>query len=270
MSATALARAALQSLVQARDDLAAVSVFDALPSTNSWLLGQPAPALGSAHVAMTLDQTAGRGQRGRRWVAPPESGLCLSLAYRFSVMPPDVSAMTLATGVAVSDALSGLGVDGVYLKWPNDLVCDGAKLGGILVESSTLPDQSFLAVVGIGINHNLPNDFELPSDARGWANAVTDVTRQGGAFDLSVLAAAVANSVLNELVAFATDGFAGLAKRYNAMNWLSGQSVQIDGRTWTCGPVDSSGRLQINAEDSGETSWLTSGEPVPMRLARSA
>lgn len=109
-------------------------------STNAVLLAEGKPG-----VLLTADeQTAGRGRRGKRWYSPPGAGITFSLALR---MAKPVAGLSLVAGVAAARALRDLGISRVALKWPNDLVIDGAKLGGILVET-----RSKLAVIGIGIN----------------------------------------------------------------------------------------------------------------------
>src|SRR6185436_12456622 len=109
-------------------------------STNSVLLAEkrlPRPVLLLAH-----EQTAGRGRRGRRWHSAPGAGLTFSLSARLERL----AGLPLVAGVATARALRALGAAAVELKWPNDLVADGAKLGGILVQT-----RGGLAVIGIGI-----------------------------------------------------------------------------------------------------------------------
>src|SRR5262245_2998906 len=116
-------------------------------STNSELLRE-SPAAPVLLVAG--EQTAGRGRRGRRWHSAPGAGLTFSLSRRVRRPARELAALSLVTGVAVARALRGLGVP-VELKWPNDLVAGGAKLGGILVETRAA-GRDTLAVFGIGIN----------------------------------------------------------------------------------------------------------------------
>ncbi len=101
-------------------------------------------------------QHAGRGRRGRRWIAPLGGGLCLSVGWQFADTPPELSALTLAVGVVARRALAAVaGVD-VGLKWPNDLVLDARKLGGILLELTAEAQGGCYVVAGIGINVSLP------------------------------------------------------------------------------------------------------------------
>src|SRR5918992_2048255 len=97
------------------------------------------------------EQTAGRGRRGRRWHSAPGAGVTFSLGRRIRRPVRELAALSLVAGVAATRALRTLGVRKAALKWPNDLVVDGAKLGGILVETRS-QGAAVYAVIGIGIN----------------------------------------------------------------------------------------------------------------------
>jgi BirA family transcriptional regulator, biotin operon repressor / biotin---[acetyl-CoA-carboxylase] ligase len=108
-------------------------------------------------------QTAGRGRLQRRWEAPPGSSLLMSLIFRPPLAPFQVQRLTMICGLAVVDAVeseTGLRVD---LKWPNDLVLCGAKVGGILTEVAMAGDRVDWAIVGIGLNVNV-NFAQQPGD----------------------------------------------------------------------------------------------------------
>ena len=109
-------------------------------STNAVLLAEGKPGV----LLAADEQTAGRGRRGKRWYSAPGAGVTFSLSIRIA---KPVAGLSLVAGVGVARALRTMGVSRVALKWPNDLVVDGAKLGGILVET-----RGKLAVIGIGIN----------------------------------------------------------------------------------------------------------------------
>jgi len=126
-----------------------VRVLDACPSTNALLLDEPAgpdPTLLAAEL-----QTAGRGRRGRRWISPRGAGLTFSLRRRLACDARRSSGLPLAVGVAVAQGLRALGATEVALKWPNDLMARGAKLGGVLIETRPIAGRT-LAVIGVGIN----------------------------------------------------------------------------------------------------------------------
>lgn len=113
-------------------------------------------------------QTAGRGRSGRQWISPP--GNLHASCLRACTAPLAVAGqLSLVAGLAVYDAIcaaaAGRKVDGLRLKWPNDILIGAAKIGGILVESTTRPTEpGFIAVVGIGINLvGHPHDLDRPA-----------------------------------------------------------------------------------------------------------
>src|SRR6185503_7682519 len=109
-----------------------VRVVERCTSTNDLLLEETHTVLLAAE-----EQTAGRGRRGRRWHSARGAGLTFSLGRRIRRPARELSALSLVAGVAAASALRALGVRKAALKWPNDLVVEGAKLGGILVEART-------------------------------------------------------------------------------------------------------------------------------------
>src|SRR5689334_7281700 len=109
-------------------------------STNAVLLAEGKPGV----LLATNEQTAGRGRRGRRWYSMPGTDVTFSLSAEIARPEPGLA---LVAGVAAAKALRALGVKQAALKWPNDVLVNGAKLGGILVET-----RGRLAVFGFGIN----------------------------------------------------------------------------------------------------------------------
>ena len=163
---------ALDRDVAARIDQ--LEVFDEIPSTNSYLLQQQAPAPGRHRVAVADHQTAGRGRHSREWVSAPGSSLCLSVAYTFGGQPDNLPGLTLAIGVAARNAVAAAGVDDVFLKWPNDLVADEGKLGGLLTETHLRNKTGTTVVAGIGINVDLPKQLRR-DDSSGWSHRAADL-----------------------------------------------------------------------------------------------
>lgn len=123
-------------------------------STNARLAGRITPP-GRACACVAEYQTQGRGRRGRRWLMPPAAGICLSVAWQFESPPAALSALGPAAGLAVRRGLRDIGIDGVGLKWPNDLVWRDAKLGGILVELRAEGQGPACVVIGVGVNDQL-------------------------------------------------------------------------------------------------------------------
>jgi BirA family transcriptional regulator, biotin operon repressor / biotin---[acetyl-CoA-carboxylase] ligase len=139
-------------------------------STNTLLLERAEHGAAAGSVIVTDRQTAGRGSRGRSWLAAPESSLTFSVLWRFDGGVERLAGLSLAVGVAVVQALEICGAAGITLKWPNDILYNNSKLGGILVELQSSPGCASV-VVGIGLNLSLPEggyageSFALPVTA---------------------------------------------------------------------------------------------------------
>lgn len=102
-------------------------------------------------------QSAGRGRLGRDWLSPPGLGLYVSLVLRPTLPPTELPQITLTTAVAVVRALQRAAGASPGIKWPNDLILGGKKLGGILTEMETESDRIRYLVVGLGLNLNNPD-----------------------------------------------------------------------------------------------------------------
>lgn len=230
-------------------------------STNTRLLARDAPAP-SACIAEI--QTAGRGRRGRVWHAPFGGAVTLSVAWVFDQLPRGFGAAGLVAGVAACDALASFGYREVQLKWPNDLMVGGAKVGGLLVESRGEAGGSTRVVVGIGINWRVPAAALQDVDQR-W----TDLASVPVALPTrDALAAALINAFIAALDEFSMQGFAPFRTRWSARDALAGREVAVrsddsvvEGRAVG---VDDDGALCV--ESAGRRLRFTAGE-VSVRAA---
>lgn len=131
--------------------------------------GAPEGALVAAEA-----QTAGKGRAGRRWLTPPGAALAFSLVLRPALTPAHAARLTMLAGLAVAEAVEAVVTRPVALKWPNDVLVEGAKAGGILVESGLTGDRLEYAVVGIGLNVSAappPEAVDFPAAALQAAGA---------------------------------------------------------------------------------------------------
>ncbi|MBO9661422.1 MAG: biotin--[acetyl-CoA-carboxylase] ligase [Dokdonella sp.] len=149
-------RAALAPAERAR--LGDLVVHWQLDSTSSELQRRAGDDPRDGLACLAEIQSAGRGRRGRAWRMPLGGGLALSLLKRFDDGMAALGGLSLVAGVAAVKALADCGVDGVGLKWPNDLLAHGRKLGGILVELGGDATGPCHAIVGIGLNLRLDPD----------------------------------------------------------------------------------------------------------------
>jgi len=215
----------------ARALLAGLDVAWSVGSTNSELLRCSVPERGS-RVLLAERQTQGRGRRGREWTSPLAANLYMSVLRGFPGGLSRLGGLSLVAGVAVAEALHGLGMTSVRLKWPNDLVADGHKLVGLLVEGGGEFAGPAHAVIGIGVNVHMP-----PEMAANIGQPWTDLDTLGGAAaERNVVATAVLAKLLPALEEFDRNGLAPFLPRYAALDCLAGREVRVEqGGQWQQG-----------------------------------
>lgn len=197
-------------------------------STNSRLLARPNPPFGSCEVLLAEYQTAGRGRRGRAWLAPPGGSICLSVSWQFREVPRDLGALGLAVGVCALRALRGLGLSGARLKWPNDLLVEGRKLGGILIELRAESAGAACVVIGIGLNVAFGEPLLAEIERTGIP--ATDLSLSGLTRpSRNVVAAALIGHLAEGLKRFEGEAMRPFIEEWRAADALRG--VQIEVRT---------------------------------------
>lgn len=202
--------------------LDALDVFDEIASTNSYLMQQAPPAPGHLRVAVTDNQTQGRGRHGRTWQSPPGSGLCLSLAHAFAETPANLPALTLAIGLGVIDALEREDIRDVQLKWPNDLIAGDGKLGGILTETHAQRAQGICVVTGVGLNIDIGRGLDVDQPVADLASLAASPPSG------DVLAARLVDVLCATFVDYGVSGFTPYLERWSARDWLLGRAVTVD------------------------------------------
>jgi BirA family transcriptional regulator, biotin operon repressor / biotin---[acetyl-CoA-carboxylase] ligase len=253
-----------------RELIERMDVLLSVDSTNRVVAEQTSANPECAQLCLAELQTAGRGRRGRQWLAPFGSGLCMSIGWQFTEAPPGFSALSLAVGVAATKALSRLGVHGVGLKWPNDLVWQNRKLGGILIEMRGESAGPARVVIGMGINMFMPGPVRLML-AEQHATLVADLHEiaRDKAPARNLLAAAVVEETIGMLQVFATGGFAPFAQEWRTLDTLANAPVKVLTSTettfGTARGVEADGSLLVDV--AGELRRFVSGE-VSLRAAR--
>jgi BirA family biotin operon repressor/biotin-[acetyl-CoA-carboxylase] ligase len=232
-------------------------------STNSALLERTSPAPGEFDFLTAEHQSAGRGRRGRRWLAAPGGAICLSWSWCFAGLAAQPGALSLAVGVATVRALTALGFNGVRLKWPNDLVTAHGKLGGILVEMRSESAGPVHVVIGLGLNVALGRQARAQIDQLG--NAACDLADLASGAPLPAreqVVAALLDHGIAALEEFARSGLATFLDEYRAADSLAGLAVQVQGGN---GPgsgvargIDADGALRI--EHDGRIHRIIAGE----------
>ncbi|MDT8452910.1 MAG: biotin--[acetyl-CoA-carboxylase] ligase [Gammaproteobacteria bacterium] len=131
-------------------------LFEKTDSTNEQALLQVREGQALPLACFAEQQTQGRGRRGKVWISPPHSSIYLSLAWRFEVPVNELGGLSLAVGVAVVRVLKAIGLEQAGLKWPNDVLIEGRKIAGILIETTQNTATATTAIIGIGLNFKMP------------------------------------------------------------------------------------------------------------------
>jgi BirA family biotin operon repressor/biotin-[acetyl-CoA-carboxylase] ligase len=202
-------------------------LFD-IDSTNRYLYAGAVPAPGRPRVVFAELQHAGRGRRGRSWLAPFGSGLTFSVAWTFADAPAGLAALGLAVGAGVAQALRDLGLGEAGVKWPNDLVWQGRKLGGLLLQLRAEAGGPASVVAGLGLNIALPPATRA-AIAGPDAQPVADLGEALGAClpARNALATELAAAMLDTLELFARQGYPPFAARWHELDALSGSRVRV-------------------------------------------
>lgn len=211
-------------------------------------------------VVLASRQTAGRGRLGRAWESPA-GGAYFSAVLRPKVGPADAASLALVVALGAARGLEKLGVR-PSLKWPNDLLLEGGKLAGILLEMAAESDRVEWVVAGMGLN--VRRSEGSPPEAAYLSDAVPDVR-------IAQATAAVLDGIAGAYGEWAAAGFVALLDEYQQRSILTGRDVTVsavDGRVLAEGRVlgvDAEGRLRIEAPE-GERS-IAVGEVTLRRPA---
>ncbi len=240
-----------------------VEVFDSVDSTNA-AAARAAAQHSGAGLWLADQQTAGRGRRGKTWVSPAGSNLYMSLLWWTQADVAALGGASLAVGVAVADTLQALGLDSVRLKWPNDILVEHAKLGGILVEILQTGQKETALVIGVGLNLFMPAEQARLID-QSWtqlANHIPSVPAR------NELAAQLAITLVHCLQRFEVQGLAGFTEQWQTLDAMAGRNVRVvTGDSVALGRavgVAPDGALRMRLED-GRLETFYAGE-VSLRL----
>lgn len=243
--------------------LCGLDVLFEVDSTNTHLLEAPPPPYGNARAVLGELQHAGRGRRGRQWLAPFGASLALSLGWSFADAARVTPALSLCVGVAVARALARAGAHGICLKWPNDIWFRDRKIGGVLLELRAEASGPAYVVIGVGINVQLAAAMRSRIEATGVrAAAVAEACATPPS--RNAVAGAIIDELLSMLVGFEREGFDAFRAAWARLDGLEGRrarvlvgEARIDG---TARGVSGAGALRLETADgmrefvSGEAS----------------
>jgi BirA family biotin operon repressor/biotin-[acetyl-CoA-carboxylase] ligase len=248
-----------------RPRLRRVTVLEEVDSTNSELQRLTAPER-HAHALLAERQVRGRGRRQRSWHSPAGGNLYMSLGWQFRNGQLPLSTLPLVVAVCVAQALTRTGLQGHGIKWPNDILVEGAKLAGILVELQSSGKEGSTAVIGIGLNVCMPvREGEDPRQLidRPWTDLQSHLEKGRLPADRNILAVNLLDQLLAALPRFEQTGFDTFASAWEKFDLLSGNPVTLDldagTVTGTAQGINNDGELMVAMED-GSVSSFHSGE----------
>jgi len=240
-----------------------LEVFQTIDSTNRYLFNLP--LADKIKICIADEQTAGRGRRGKNWHSPAGCNLYMSFAHRLHIEASALSGLSLAVGITLAETLQEFCQDQIQVKWPNDLLVNGKKLSGILVEIKNESDGSYKIITGIGVNVSMPkgaiNVIEQPFISLEQCHLLSDISR-------SKLVASIISKVLATVTEFENNGFDSFYQKWNQRDAWYGEPVVIEiGKKKILGKhagIDSTGALLL--EQEGKINSFSSGE-VSLRSA---
>lgn len=215
-----------------------------------------AASAGAPHGALFIAdaQTAGRGRGAHRWFSPAGANIYASLLLRREIEAPALPRITLVVGLAVAELVEATLHRGVLVKWPNDVLVDGRKLAGVLVEAQLRGSTLSALIVGVGLNvHTVAFPDELESTA-------TSLLRAGGVnLDRSILVADLATRIHAMVARFAESGLEPFLPELRARDAMRGRRVSHEGALGVGEGLDAEGRLLVRFDD-GALRAVASGE----------
>jgi BirA family biotin operon repressor/biotin-[acetyl-CoA-carboxylase] ligase len=217
---------------------------------------------GEPHGAIVLaeEQTAGRGRAGRSWTSEKSAGIYCSVLLRPAISPSHAPMLTLVAGLAARDAAAEELDSLPDIRWPNDLLANGRKFGGILTEMHAEPDRVHYAVIGLGIN---VNQAKMPEPLADIATSLRMLTGKiHSRLELLIRLLRQLDRYYNQ---FLTEGPAPILRRFaQVSSYFKGKRVRIttavDSFTGTTAGLDPSGVLRVVRDDGRGTELVLSGD----------
>ncbi|MEH6359041.1 MAG: bifunctional biotin--[acetyl-CoA-carboxylase] ligase/biotin operon repressor BirA [Pseudomonadales bacterium] len=217
------------------------------------------------YVCLAEMQTAGRGRRGREWVSPFATNIYLSLVWRFNEATASLDSLSLCVAVAMARALRRLGCSEVGLKWPNDLLFEGRKLAGILLEASGEIGGPIRVVIGIGLNVAM-TEGQAGAIDQDWIS-LNEISSKS--LSRNEIVAAVLDEMAVALPVFEDEGFVAFESDWREFDCLINKSVDLHlGSGVIAGVargVGSTGELFI---EHGDTIKSYRGGEVSVRVSK--
>lgn len=212
-------------LGEIKQSLSQLEVLTLVDSTNNYLLNKTEYT--GNYAVFAEQQSAGRGQFNRIWSSNFGKNIALSLLWRFSIPLNKLVGLTLVVGIAVVKALEEYGLQKIQLKWPNDIIHEGKKLGGILIESQYMNTKIQKVVIGIGLNLYNPSNLSFLNN-----QAITSIfSLQNLPPRRNLLAVLILKNLLHTLIEFKTRNFDYFMPDWQRLDYLAGKVITIQNQT---------------------------------------
>ena len=200
--------------------VSSIEVMQSVASTNSHLLSHSID-VSRARICVAESQSAGRGRRGNDWQSSPYRNVMLSLSWGFDHWPETITGLGLAVSLAITEYLNARFALDVKIKWPNDLMVGGDKLGGILIDVSGEASSTCNVVIGLGLN------VHQPDWSKDGAYRWQDLSSLGVEVDRSELVGHLCAKLVSMLQVFDEVGFEPMVERWNELSSYAGQHVRV-------------------------------------------
>ncbi len=236
-----------------------IEVFAELDSTNAYLLNLPVERDVTRHVVLAEHQSAGRGRMGRSWSCPRGGGILCTVGLHDPDRRIDAPLLALLVPVALCDGIRDAAGVTCEIKWPNDLMVDARKLGGVLIEARTL-GTGIRYAIGFGINC-LQHAAHFPPELRGRVTSLDLTSDQP--VDRVAVAAAVLNALDRRLAGLATTSPDAICRAWKARAIGLGGRVEVvsEGRTFTGNllDVDPTAAILVQLDEGGRRQFHAAG-----------
>ena len=206
------------------EKMASIDILKIVDSTNAYLLRKSPTE--NIVICLAECQTAGRGRRGRIWISPFAKNIYLSLKMTLDGGLGALEGLSLAIGVVIAKALTIVGVSDIQLKWPNDILWHGRKLGGILIEVVGDPAGTCELIVGIGLNINNDKSMQTAID-QPWVSLAEIMEGFGAKPSRNHVVAAILNQIIPLLAHYEHHGFTHYRSEWERLNAHLNQHVSV-------------------------------------------
>ncbi|MBW7957244.1 MAG: biotin--[acetyl-CoA-carboxylase] ligase [Deltaproteobacteria bacterium] len=233
---------------------------DEVGSTNAEAFELARNGASEGTVVMAESQTGGKGRLGRRWESPSGLNIYLSIILRPPIPPEEAHWLTFVAAVATAEAVSGYCPAKPVVKWPNDILINGRKAAGILLEMGSEPERVHFVVMGIGVNVNMTRSM-FPEYIGDTATSVREA--KGAVIDRGALASRLLSSVELWYKVYLAEGSIPILSEWKRYFGFEGKEIRVVsfGNTvkGVCLGVDDTGALLIR-EPGGAVKKIVAGD----------